>query len=64
LVSEPWLGFRNGKKKQKKRGFNKFLTCTRMVRTRKGTMIGEGFEERQGEDPLEDTASHMPLEPQ
>jgi hypothetical protein len=48
----------------KKKGFNKFLTCTRMVRTRKGTMIGEGFEERQGEDPLEDTASHMPLEPQ
>ena len=33
--------------KTKKRGFNKFLTCTRMVRTRKGTMIGEGFEERQ-----------------
>jgi hypothetical protein len=27
-------------------------------------MIGEGFEERQGDDPLEDTASHMPLEPQ
>jgi hypothetical protein len=50
--------------KTKKKGFNKFLTCTRMVRTRKGTMIGEGFEERQGEDPLEDTASHMPLEPQ
>ena len=46
------------------KGFNKFLTCVRMVRTRKGTMIGEGFEERQGEDPLEDTASHMPLEPQ
>jgi len=35
-----------------------------MVRTRKGTMIGEGFEERQGKDPLEETASHMPLEPQ
>jgi hypothetical protein len=35
-----------------------------MVRTRKGTMIGEGFEERQGEDPLEDTASYMPLESQ
>jgi len=27
-------------------------------------MIREGFEERQGEDPLEDTASHMPLEAQ
>jgi len=27
-------------------------------------MIGKRFEERQGEDPLEDTASHMPLEPQ
>jgi hypothetical protein len=64
LVSEPWLGFRNGKKKTKKRGFNKFLTCTRMVRTRKGTMTREGFKERQGDDPLEDTASHMPLEPQ
>jgi len=51
-------------KKTKNRGFNKFLTCTRMVRTRKGTMIGEGFKERQGEDPLEDTASHMPLVPQ
>ena len=47
-----------------KKKFNKFLTCTRMVRTRKGTMIGEGFEERQGEDPLEDTASYMPLESQ
>jgi len=52
------------KKKTKNRGFNKFLTCTKMVRTRKGTMIREGFKERQGEDPLEDTASHMPLEPQ
>jgi hypothetical protein len=48
---------------EKKKGFNKFLTCM-MVRTRKGTMIGKRFEERQGEDPLEDTASHMPLEPQ
>jgi hypothetical protein len=27
-------------------------------------MIEEGFEERQGEDQLEDTTSHMPLEPQ
>jgi len=27
-------------------------------------VIGDGFEERQGEDPLEDTASHMPPEPQ
>jgi len=27
-------------------------------------VIGDGFEKRQGEDPLEDTASHMPPEPQ
>jgi len=27
-------------------------------------MTGEELEERQGEDPLEDTASHMPLKPQ
>jgi hypothetical protein len=27
---------------------------------RKGTMIGEWFDERQREDPLKDTASHMP----
>jgi len=35
-----------------------------MVRIRKGAITGEGFEGRQGEDPLEDTAFHMPLEPQ
>jgi len=61
FVSEPW--FRSGKNNNNK-GFHKFLTCNRMIRTRKGTMIEEGFEERQGEDPLEDTTSHMPLEPQ
>jgi hypothetical protein len=32
-----------------------------MVRTRKGATTGEDFEERQTEDPLEDTASHVPL---
>ena len=31
-----------------------------MVRTRKGTTTGEDFEERRTEDPLEDTASHVP----
>jgi hypothetical protein len=30
-----------------------------MVRTRKGATTGEDFEERQTEDPLEDTASHV-----
>jgi len=35
-----------------------------MVRIRKGAITEEGFEGRQGEDPLEDTAFHMPLEPQ
>jgi hypothetical protein len=45
-----------------KRDFNKFLTCTRMVHTRKGAMTWKGFEERQREDLLEDIASHMPLE--
>jgi hypothetical protein len=44
--------------------WKKKFNNTRMVRTRKGTMIGEGFEERQGEDPLEDNASYMPLESQ
>jgi len=44
-----------------KREFNKFLTCNKMVHMMKGAMTGERFDERQGKDPLEDTASHMPL---
>jgi hypothetical protein len=44
-----------------KREFTKFLTCNKMVHMMKGAMTGERFDERQGNDPLEDTASHMPL---